>query len=281
MSLFATTGYHVTPRQQAPETDPYFPETPAPPPSPRCHPQQSLEEINMHHLDQEVEAQILLTRCGFEPQLESLVDKPEASPRRRTISMSESAYKGLQLCRVVSADEPYKSHEEDNDDFEDATMFSTSNPPSSRYSGATLLGVNILNETSSTKKHFTLPSRTHEQQRPSTSYGETSQPSLPISSKEISFPVTQTSTTGPNMTITPPNTTSSKTKSYPGRGFYCPSRPSPQIPCEEMTSHWSESGDDENGEKKKTSMTHVRITSFPSSKGKRFRRRLSDILCGS
>ncbi len=261
MSLYSSTHRHVTPLHQLPvvagEPDPCFPlrtdsilnvwdyhELPAPPPSPRCISQRAFEPMDMHHLDQQIEA-----------------------------------YKSTPLRRVVSADDVSEMDEHKKEDFDDdaeddATMVATSNAPSSRCSDTTL-----FSEIVSTRRRFRLPSRAYRQQRPSTSAGGTSQVSSLGWDRQISAPVLSSSTVSPNIAASSSKLSLKMGKSHSERGHFRPTRPSPQIPALEVKSRWSES-DDGNGKKREDASEPVRPATFPG-RGKRFRSRLFDLFCTS
>ena len=284
MSLLDTTHHHVTPCQDDPLAaydrikKEKCHEPPAPPPSPKLYPQLFPPHMDMHDLDQRIEAHISINQYGYMAQPDHPVLMPEAASRRMVSSMDDSDYKSSPLRRITSADDADEirngDDDDDDDDDDDATMMDSLNPPALRCSGTTL-----LNETGNSKRRFTLPSRTRKQQRASSCSGDMPQSRPLVSSRQISCPVIDRSTVSPGIAFSSPNSTSSKAKSYPGRGSYWPSRPSPKIPPEVDRSHWSESDDDDHGQKKEPIM-HVRIATFPS-RGKRFRHRLSDIFCGS
>ena len=289
MSLFDATHYDVTPRQDDPlaayddrikkEKCYEPPAPPAPPPSPKLYPRLLPPHMDMHDLDQRIEAHVSVNRYGYMAQPDHPVLIPEAASRRMVLSMDDSDYKSSPLRRVTSADDADEIRNGEDDDDDDATMMDSLNPPSSRCSGATLLSDTLLSETGNSKRRFTFPSRTRKQQRPSSFSGDMPQSRPLVSSRQISSPIIDSSTVSPDIAFSSPKSTSSKAKSYPGKGSYWPSRPSPKIPTEVDTSHWSESDDDDHGQKKEPT-THVRIATFPS-RGKRFRHRLSDLFCGS
>ena len=196
------------------------------------------------------------------------------------MSIDDSNYKSSPLRRVTSADNADEMQsEEDGDDDDDATTMDFSNSPLSRCSGATLLNNAATSEGASSKRRFTLQSRTSKQQRQSQASGDVPQSRPLISRKQTLSPMTDTSTVSPDVACSFLSSMSSKVKSYPGRGSYYLSRSSPKGLAAEDKSHWSESDEDNDGKKKGPS-TFVRIAAFPS-RGKRFRRRLSDLFCWS
>ena len=261
MSLYSPTHPRVTPLQQLPvvagQSDPCFPlrtdsilkvwdshELPAPPPSPKCYPQRAFEPMDMHHLDQQIEAY----KC---------------TPLRRVVSADD----------VSEIDEAKKEGSDDDAD-DDATMVATSNAPSSRCSDTTL-----LSEIVSTRRRFRLPSRAHRQERPSISAGGTLQVSSLGWGRQISAPLLSSSTVSPNIAATSSDLSLRMEKSHSERGHFRPTRPSPQIPALEAKSRWSES-DDGKGKKREDASEPVWLATFPG-RGKRFRSRLFDLFCTS
>jgi hypothetical protein len=284
MSLLDTTHHHVTSHLQDPlvvyDGKEKIREPQAPPPSPKLYPQLLSPHMDMHDLDQRIKAHVSIGQYNLMAQPFQPTLVPEAGSRRRVLSIDDSNYKSSPLRRVTSADHVDEMQsEEDGDNDDDATMMDFSNSPSSRCSGATLLNDAATSEGASSKRRFTLPSRTGKQQRHFQASDDAPQSRPLISRRQILSPMTDTSTASPDVAYSLPWSMSSKAKSYPGRGSYYLSRSSPKGLAAEDKSHWSESDEDNDGEKKGPS-TFVRIAAFPS-RGKRFRRRLSDLFCGS
>ncbi|KAL2043058.1 hypothetical protein N7G274_004117 [Stereocaulon virgatum] len=255
----------------------------APPPSPKLYPQLLSPNINMHDLDQRIKAHVSIGQRHLMAQPFQPTLVPEAGSRGRVLFMDNSSYKISPLRRVTSADNADEMQNEedrdDDDDDDDATATDFSSSPSPRCSGATLLNDAATSEGASSKRRFTLPSRTGKQQRQSQASGDAPQSRPLIPRSQIFSPITDISTVSPDVAYCFPRSMSRKAKSYPGRGSYYLSRSSPKGPAAEDRSHWSESDENNHGEKKGPS-TFLRIAAFPS-RGKRFRRKLSDLFCGS
>ncbi|KAK3174207.1 hypothetical protein OEA41_001451 [Lepraria neglecta] len=156
MSLFDATHHHVTPRQDDPLAayddrikKEKCHEPPAPPPSPKLYPQLFPPHMDMHDLDQRIEAHVSVNRYGYMAQPDHPVLMSDAASRRMVLSMDDSDYKSSPLRRVTSADDAdeIRNGEDDDDDDDDATMMDSLNPPSSRCSGTTLLSDTLLSDT--------------------------------------------------------------------------------------------------------------------------------------